>query len=147
MHTHTHTYTHTQCLTYASTHAHTLTHKHTYTCSYLFMHARTNTHQPPQEAYRDWVMGQGKVANRNRLKQNLPACPVPKRVKSNWDHVLEEMEWLAKDFQRFVYVCVCALVYMLVSAYACVHVCVYVCVYLCLCVCVCVCACGSLSQG
>lgn len=53
-----------------------------------------------QEAYRDWVLTQGKVANKNRLKMNVTTCPEPKRIKSHWDHVLEEMEWLAKDFQR-----------------------------------------------
>ncbi|KAF5841242.1 hypothetical protein DUNSADRAFT_13887 [Dunaliella salina] len=51
-------------------------------------------------AYREWVLAQGKVANRNRQKQNQLVCPEPKRIKSHWDHVLEEMEWLAKDFQR-----------------------------------------------
>jgi hypothetical protein len=30
----------------------------------------------------------------------VAAAQEPKRIKTNWDAVLEEMEWLAKDFMR-----------------------------------------------
>jgi hypothetical protein len=29
-----------------------------------------------------------------------PSCPEPKRNKCHWDHLLEEAEWMAKEFQR-----------------------------------------------
>ncbi len=43
-----------------------------------------------------------------RLRDSLarPAPPTiePKRPKTHWDHLLEEMAWLAKEFQK----CACA---------------------------------------
>ena len=30
----------------------------------------------------------------------LPVFPEPKRPKTHWDHLLEEMQWMAKEFAK-----------------------------------------------
>ena len=35
-----------------------------------------------------------------RNTKQLPAFPEPKRSKAHWDHVLEEMNWMAKEFSK-----------------------------------------------
>ena len=30
----------------------------------------------------------------------LPILPEPKRKKVHWDHLMEEMTWLAKEFSK-----------------------------------------------
>lgn len=37
---------------------------------------------------------------RDSLARPMPAAPEPKRPKVHWDHLLEEMTWLAKEFQK-----------------------------------------------
>lgn len=32
--------------------------------------------------------------------RRLPKCHEPSRVKSHWDYVLDEMEWMANDFAQ-----------------------------------------------
>jgi len=39
------------------------------------------------------------IYERRNTKQ-LPAFPEPKRGKTHWDHVLEEMNWMAKEFSK-----------------------------------------------
>ncbi len=34
------------------------------------------------------------------MSRQLPVFPEPKRTKSHWDFLLEEMEWMAKEFSR-----------------------------------------------
>jgi hypothetical protein len=53
-----------------------------------------------REHYRNWVLARAREVHQST--RVLPACPEPKRIKSHWDHVLEEMEWLSKDFMRCV---------------------------------------------
>ena len=35
-----------------------------------------------------------------RNTKQLPAFPEPKRPKVHWDHVMEEMQWMAKEFAK-----------------------------------------------
>lgn len=35
-----------------------------------------------------------------RNTKQLPVFPEPKRPKVHWDHVLEEMQWMAKEFAK-----------------------------------------------
>jgi hypothetical protein len=37
---------------------------------------------------------------RERMTRQLPVFPEPKRTKVHWDFLLEEMEWMAKEFSR-----------------------------------------------
>lgn len=37
---------------------------------------------------------------RERMTRPLPTYPEPKRTKVHWDFLLEEMEWMAKEFSR-----------------------------------------------
>ena len=37
---------------------------------------------------------------RDRAARQLPTAQEPKRGKAHWDFVLEEMAWMAKEFQR-----------------------------------------------
>ncbi len=37
---------------------------------------------------------------RDKLSRQLPTFPEPKRGKAHWDFLLEEMEWMAKEFAR-----------------------------------------------
>jgi hypothetical protein len=53
-----------------------------------------------RRAYEDWVFSRTKAINKARSKASVAAAQEPKRIKTNWDAVLEEMEWLAKDFMR-----------------------------------------------
>ena len=39
-------------------------------------------------------------AARDAAARPLPAAPEPKRTKTHWDFLLEEMTWLAKEFQK-----------------------------------------------
>lgn len=39
-------------------------------------------------------------AARDAAARPLPAAPEPKRAKAHWDFLLEEMAWLAKEFQK-----------------------------------------------
>ena len=39
------------------------------------------------------------IYERRNTKQ-MPAFPEPKRGKAHWDHVLEEMNWMAKEFSK-----------------------------------------------
>ena len=32
--------------------------------------------------------------------RRLPKCHEPARVKTHWDYVLDEMEWMANDFAQ-----------------------------------------------
>lgn len=43
-----------------------------------------------------------KIYERRNAKQ-LPAFPEPKRSKVHWDHVLEEMNWMAKEFSKYIF--------------------------------------------
>ncbi len=40
------------------------------------------------------------AAARDSAARQLPPSAEPKRGKAHWDHVLEEMAWMAKEFQR-----------------------------------------------
>ena len=37
---------------------------------------------------------------RDSLARPAPPAAEPKRPKTHWDHLLEEMAWLAKEFQK-----------------------------------------------
>ena len=39
------------------------------------------------------------IYERRNTKQ-MPVFPEPKRGKVHWDHVLEEMNWMAKEFSK-----------------------------------------------
>lgn len=53
-----------------------------------------------REEYEAWVFGRAKAIRKERARANVAAAQEPKRNKVHWDHVLEEMDWLAKDFIR-----------------------------------------------
>ena len=38
---------------------------------------------------------------RDAAARQLPAIQEPKRGKAHWDFVMEEMAWMAKEFQRY----------------------------------------------
>jgi hypothetical protein len=44
---------------------------------------------------------------RARALARAPPGAEPRRNKTHWDHLLEEAEWMAKEFQRCVRACVC----------------------------------------
>ena len=37
---------------------------------------------------------------RDSLARPAPPAAEPKRAKTHWDHLLEEMTWLSKEFQK-----------------------------------------------
>jgi hypothetical protein len=53
-----------------------------------------------RRAYEEWVFARTKAINKARSKASVSAAQEPKRSKTAWDALLEEMEWLAKDFMR-----------------------------------------------
>jgi hypothetical protein len=55
---------------------------------------------PKRSPYDLWVIGQAKAISRAHAKANASSAPEPTRNKTHWDHVLEEMEYIAKDFMR-----------------------------------------------
>lgn len=46
------------------------------------------------------VIQQANKIYEQRTTKQLPAFPEPKRGKVHWDHVLEEMNWMAKEFSK-----------------------------------------------
>eukprot|EP00890_Picochlorum_soloecismus_P002969 jgi/Picsp_1/3673/NSC_06510-R1_swr1 complex snf2 family dna-dependent atpase len=46
------------------------------------------------------ILSRAEAIQQERARSRLPAAAEPKRAKSHWDHVLEEMSWLAKEFQK-----------------------------------------------
>ena len=46
------------------------------------------------------ILSRAEAIQQERAKSRLPPAAEPKRAKSHWDHVLEEMSWLAKEFQK-----------------------------------------------
>ncbi|GAX77679.1 hypothetical protein CEUSTIGMA_g5122.t1 [Chlamydomonas eustigma] len=52
-----------------------------------------------RKAYESFVGARAKALNQLRAKQNQAPLS-EKKAKVHWDHLLEEMEWLAKDFTR-----------------------------------------------
>lgn len=55
-----------------------------------------------RRAYEEWVFSSTKAINKARSRSSVSAAQEPKRSKTAWDALLEEMEWLAKDFMRSV---------------------------------------------
>ncbi|KAL6784904.1 hypothetical protein ACKKBG_A01610 [Auxenochlorella protothecoides x Auxenochlorella symbiontica] len=53
-----------------------------------------------QEDVRDRVVKQAAVIRDMRAATKVPPWPEPKRGESHRDHLLEEMTWLAKEFQK-----------------------------------------------
>ena len=49
----------------------------------------------------DAVIEQAQGIHDRRTMKQLPAFPEPKRGKAHWDHVLEEMNWMAKEFSKY----------------------------------------------
>ena len=48
----------------------------------------------------DAVIEHAQIIYERRNTKQLPAFPEPKRGKAHWDHVLEEMNWMAKEFSK-----------------------------------------------
>jgi len=46
------------------------------------------------------ILLRAEAIQQERARSRLPPAAEPKRAKSHWDHVLEEMSWLAKEFQK-----------------------------------------------
>ncbi len=53
-----------------------------------------------RRAYEDWVFKKVKSYSKARSKASASGQHEPKRNKTAWDAMLDEMEWLAKDFMR-----------------------------------------------
>ena len=55
------------------------------------------------EAYEEWVLAAAATVRQQRPTHgNLPPpYPEPKRSVVHWEHVMTEMEWIAKDFGRW----------------------------------------------
>ena len=49
----------------------------------------------------DAIVDQAHSIHERRNMKQLPAFPEPKRGKTHWDHVLEEMNWMAKEFFKY----------------------------------------------
>ena len=50
----------------------------------------------------DGIIEQAQEIFERRHAKQLPSFPEPKRSKVHWDHVLEEMSWMAKEFSKYV---------------------------------------------
>ena len=50
----------------------------------------------------DAIIQRANAIYERRNTKQLPAFPEPKRAKVHWDHVLEEMNWMAKEFAKCV---------------------------------------------
>ncbi|KAL0041297.1 hypothetical protein WJX77_011458 [Trebouxia sp. C0004] len=48
----------------------------------------------------DAIIEHAQIIYERRNTKQLPAFPEPKRGKAHWDHVLEEMNWMAKEFSK-----------------------------------------------
>lgn len=48
----------------------------------------------------DALIGRAHQIYERRNSKQMPAFPEPKRGKVHWDHVLEEMNWMAKEFSK-----------------------------------------------
>ncbi|WPT11241.1 Protein PHOTOPERIOD-INDEPENDENT EARLY FLOWERING 1 [Picochlorum sp. SENEW3] len=48
----------------------------------------------------DKVLRRAERIKQEVSKMRLPAAPEPKRGKTHWDNMLQEMSWLAKEFQK-----------------------------------------------
>ncbi|KAA6418788.1 MAG: helicase SWR1 [Trebouxia sp. A1-2] len=48
----------------------------------------------------DAIIEQAQIIYERRNTKQLPVFPEPKRGKAHWDHVLEEMNWMAKEFSK-----------------------------------------------
>lgn len=48
----------------------------------------------------DAIIGRANQIYEWRNTKQMPAFPEPKRSKVHWDHVLEEMNWMAKEFSK-----------------------------------------------
>ena len=48
----------------------------------------------------DIVLEKATMIRQNLARMKMTAAPEPKRKKTHWDHVLQEMVWLAKEFQK-----------------------------------------------
>ena len=48
----------------------------------------------------DALVERAEMIQERRTMKQLPAFPEPKRGKAHWDHVLEEMNWMAKEFSK-----------------------------------------------
>eukprot|EP00889_Picochlorum_renovo_P005417 jgi/Picre1/32447/NNA_007793.t1 len=48
----------------------------------------------------DKVLQRAERIKQEVAKMRLPAAPEPKRGKTHWDNMLQEMSWLAKEFQK-----------------------------------------------
>eukprot|EP00955_Chlamydomonas_euryale_P029087 306661-Chlamydomonas_euryale.AAC.3 len=57
-------------------------------------------HEEDRTAYEEFVAAAAKAVTQGRSKQSQAPYQGEKRNKTHWDHLLEEMEWLAKDFSR-----------------------------------------------
>ena len=49
----------------------------------------------------DAILEQAQQIFELRNTKQLPVFPEPKRPKVHWDHVLEEMQWMAKEFAKY----------------------------------------------
>ncbi|KAL3134959.1 Pharynx and intestine in excess protein 1 [Trebouxia sp. C0010 RCD-2024] len=48
----------------------------------------------------DAIIGRANQIYERRNTKQMPAFPEPKRGKAHWDHMLEEMNWMAKEFSK-----------------------------------------------
>ena len=48
------------------------------------------------------MLAQAKKIREKRSHRALVPAPEPKRGKVHWDFLLEEMQWMAKEFARYV---------------------------------------------
>ena len=48
----------------------------------------------------DAIIGRANQIYERRNTKQMPSFPEPKRGKAHWDHMLEEMNWMAKEFSK-----------------------------------------------
>ena len=50
----------------------------------------------------DAILARAKAIRRVRYQKSWQPSAEPKREKEHWDFLLDEMQWMAKEFARFV---------------------------------------------
>lgn len=61
------------------------------------------TAQEAEHKRQDEVVDKAKAIQASRSGRQSSAWPEPKRTKSHWDHVMEEMAWMSKEFARCLF--------------------------------------------
>lgn len=73
----------------------------------------------PQEEYEEWVLAQAKRVSKARSLATMLPASESKKFVHHWDHVMLEMAWLSKEFQRYVNVSVGWVLFVMIRGVVC----------------------------